>query len=221
MFNKIANIGILKDNSSGHQQGYPAAEKAVIRRVKRKKVNKDSIVFSPAALFLTEVKWGLSGVDYSSESQIKFDFNIEELNFKLTVDFNEFYKTSHQVVWVSKDIFRKEARKRHSLKILVRKPNIRLFEKFPPFPVPGIASVFRRVEKMNIKSEFYKYESLALHSLLDGLEYEIYEDFKKIFFVIYSFIDKLDKYDLNHMYVFPNNNMDNILIEKVLVKDEH
>ena len=104
--------------------------------------------------------------------------------------------------------------------MLVQKPGIRLFEKFPPFSIPGISLVFKRIEKMNIKSEFYKYESLALHSLLDGLEQQIYEDFTKIFFVIYSFIDKLGKYDLNHMYVFPKNNMNNILIEKVLAHNE-
>ncbi len=219
MFNKIANIGILKDNTS-RSKSYSSYEKRQYRKKSKENISRDSIVFSPAALFLTEVKWGLSGIDYSAESLIKFNFNIGSVNFKLTIDFNEFYKSSHQEVWISKDSDSLHKPKRYSFKLLIHKPAIRLFEKFPPFEIPGINALFNRAEKMKINSEFYKYEGMAMLSLIDGLSEQMYDDFSKIFFVIYSFIDKLGKYDINHKYIFPRTDLDNIIIEKVLVRND-
>ena len=60
---------------------------------------------------------------------------------------------------------------------------------------------------------------MALISLIDGKTNQISEEFTKIFFVIYSFIDKLDKYDINHMYVFPETSLDRIVIEKVFAQN--
>jgi hypothetical protein len=217
MFDKIANIGILKDNSG--RNPYTSFEKTGKRKARQEKSVGDSISFSPAAIFLAEVKWGLSGVDYSSNSLVKFDFYIGAINFKLQIDFNDFYKTSHQDVWVSKEVLKHGKKKKYVTKLLIKKPKIRLFEKFAPFNIPGIQNFFARIEKLNVGSEFYKYESMALISLIDGMTDQIYEEFTKIFFVIYSFIDKLDKYDINHMYVFPETSLDRIVVEKVFAQN--
>ena len=160
MFDKIANIGILKDNSG--RNPYSSYNKTGKKKTRNEKSIGDSISFSPAAIFLAEVKWGLSGVDYSSNSLVKFDFNIGAINFKLQIDFNDFYKTSHQEVWVSKEVYKYGKKKKYVTKLLVKKPKIRLFEKFSPFDIPGIQSFFERIEKLNIGTEFYKYENPLL-----------------------------------------------------------
>ena len=115
MFDKIANIGILKDNSG--RNPYSSYYKTGKKKTRNEKSIGDSISFSPAAIFLAEVKWGLSGVDYSSNSLVKFDFNIGAINFKLQIDFNDFYKTSHQEVWVSKEVYKYGKKKKYVTKL--------------------------------------------------------------------------------------------------------
>ncbi len=219
MLNKITNISSSKNYGSGGRGGVSRYEKYYNHLSKTSDMTKDQVVLSPATVFLASVNWNFSEINYDSEDELNLKFSIDDVKFILNVDFKDFTKTSYQNFILERLTKGIANNKRQVVKLKVKKPPVKIFEKYAPFPINGIKALFQKISSLNINGEINRNTSFALSALKEGIEEQIFNDFKNIFFVVYSFVSKLGKYNLSKEIKFPDKSGEKVLVEKVIVQN--
>ncbi len=221
MLNKIVNIESTKGyKSSNRPKSTGIYERFLHSFDEEKSGGKDSVHFSPAALFLSSVNWRLAELSYPAENELKLDFCIEDVHFYIDLDFNTFYKTAYQQIKLEKDATNNLGQKqKQTVILLVAKPQIRIFEKFPAFGINGIQKMFDKIKKLKINGLLRKHDFLVFSMLKENTEEEMYKDFTNVFYVIYSFIAKLEKFGINKASRFPRYDGERIIFDKISVKN--
>ncbi len=215
MLNKIGNIENSSKFTHTHRKNLSIYEKYSKSNAFAEDLGQDSITFSPAATFISQVNWQIGEVDYSSSNNVLLDFFIENVHFKMNIDIVDFYRNSYQKVFLSSERTSLTKRRLFNVILLVKKPDIRLFERYSSFPIKGIQSLFNKLEKLNFTSDLLRFEEVVYSTILDGVEENVLVDFTNIFYVIYSFLHKLKKYDIQNHFEFPVGRNNLIKIEKV------
>ncbi len=220
MLNKISNIesakGYKSSNNKLRSTGY---EKILHSYTATEDAPLDSVQFSPATVFLSSVNWDSVELHYESSNDLILSFAISNINFTIELNFVDFYKTSHQKVLLKRKFSKYGKQKIQSITLLVKKPEIKIFDKYPKFEIPGIKRLFYKITNLNLEGQYSRNDIFTINELLDGIDDLIYEDFVNIFYVIYSFIAKLGKYGLTKSTVFPASNKNKIAIEKITVRN--
>ncbi len=219
MLNKIANISSSKNYGSNSRGSISRYEKYYNHLSEKSEMTKDQVVLSPATVFLASVNWNFSEINYESEDELNLKFSIDDVKFILNIDFKDFTKTSYQDIILEHFAKGITNNKRQVVKLKVKKPHVKIFEKYAPFPINGIKALFQKISSLNINGEINRNTSFTLSVLKEGIEEQIFNDFKNIFFVVYSFASKLGKYNFSRNTRFPENLGDDIIIEKVIVKN--
>jgi hypothetical protein len=217
MLNKVANIEPSKGYTSSSRKNATPYEKAFRTYVENVSHEHDSVQFSPAAVFLAAVQWRLAEVNYSSENEVVLEFCIGDIKFNVDLNFTDFYKTTHQKVKMEKVVGGINGSKKQVVELFVKKPPIRIFEKYSQFQISGIQALFEKISKLKLTGQIRKYETFTMSMLSEGLEDAIYRDFVNIFNVIYSFIAKLGKFGINKAAKFPESKAEKIIFEKIAV----
>ncbi len=219
MLNKIANIEASKGYNSSGRRNVSSYEKYLHSFGESENLSKDSVQFSPAAVFLAAVNWKLAEINRSSENELNLNFYIEDVHFLINIDFTDFYRTTHQKILMEKKVKTRNGNTIQQVELFVQKPPVRLFEKYPSVPIEGIQALFSKISKLKLKGQLQKYETFTFSILKDGIEESLYDDFVNIFFILYSFIAKLGGYGISKSVRFPSTDAERIIFEKITVKN--
>ena len=76
--------------------------------------------------------------------------------------------------------------------------------------------LLERVGNLHLDGEIGENDTFVLDNLMEGIEEQINEDFKNIMNSIYTFIDKLNKFNLINGYKFESDDSPHIIIEKII-----
>ncbi len=177
---------------------------------------KDAIILSPAVLFLNKINWQLKEITFPSEEKIHLNFSIQEFEFNTEIDFLDFYNTNRQLFKIIKTGTPPANRDKTFIGLSIKKEILEIFDKLHFTDINGIRMLLERVGNLHIDGEIGKNDTFVLDNLMEGIEEQINEDFKDIMNSIYTFIDKLNKFNLINGYEFESDDSPHIIIEKII-----
>ncbi|MAT57493.1 MAG: hypothetical protein CMF23_05925 [Ignavibacteriae bacterium] len=217
MLGKIANIN--PDGKYTKAKRYGNYENFLQKSFDSNFFPRDSIVFSSAAVFLSKIGWYLNEVKNHSKDKIHLNFIIDEIEFSADIDLVGFTVSSRQLLGMIK----KSASSQKVIKTFVKVSVRKLFyleDEIMIREMSGIKKLFEKIDQLKMEGNFDKYDSFAFNNLLDGIQSEVEEDFIFILSGLYTFIEKLKKYESMKSYKFIDDKKSAVIIENIVTAYE-
>ena len=210
MLEKIANINANNPYNGGKSKS-GSFEKFLNKPHVERELGKDSISFSPGALYLSRINWQLKDVSYQGDEKILVEFIIDGFDINAEVDFVDFYNNSRQKFKVS----HKHAEEGYSPKALivfdVHKGQVMLEDDRRLVELTALKRIFEK-----ISDSISEYDvNFDYNNFIEGLQDDLTVEFQIITNHLYTFINKLGKYNIVNEFVFSRENEDPIRIQKV------
>lgn len=194
-------------------------EKFVSTPAMKEAFGKDSIIFSPAALYLAKLNWQLREINYPTKDKVFLDFYIGDFHFQIEIDFLIFYSRNRQTLHISRIKKPVDKRKRYSTFLSVRKDKLRLMEEYLEADLEGIKILFDRIIDFDTNNRLAENTTQDNQRLLAGIETRLYSDLQYIFAAIFTFIDKLGKFNVIKNHKFSDEVSEQVIIENIKVAD--
>lgn len=178
------------------------------------KTVKDSINFSPAALYLSSLKWDIREIEYPSSDDIAFTFFIGEFEFRTKINLTDFFIEPLQLFSVSKTEIRNNTKNKIVAKININKLLVKTLTTNSDTELEVFRKLFGRIKSLKNHNSDAK-NTLILNDLSAGYEKELFYEFRKIINSIYTFINKQEKFHIPNRFKFKDNNFELVKIEEI------
>jgi hypothetical protein len=175
----------------------------------------DSIIFSPAAVYLSRLKWHLKEIKYPSKEKVVINFLVDDLEFKTEFDFLVFYSLNRQNFEVISESFVEGEKLKSSAEISLRKNEIILSDEVNIQKFPTLKKLFSRISELKVDTTLDKKDSFALEDIIADLNIDLYREFNLLLYILYNFIDKLGYTGLIEGYKFKKDDSSLISLEKI------
>ena len=210
MLEKIANINANNPYSGGKKKS-GNFEKFMNKSHVEREMGKDSISFSPGALYLSRINWQLKEVSYQGEEKVLVEFVIDDFDIFAEVDFVDFYTNSRQRFKVSRKHHEEWESKKAIIVFDVHKGQVMLEDDRRLLELSALKRIFEK-----ISDSISEYDiNFDYNNFIEGLKDELTFEFQVITNHLYTFINKLGKYNIVNEFVFNRENEDPIRIQKV------
>ena len=209
MLEKIININSNQPYKGKKKSGN--FEKFLNKPQIEKVFGKDSISFSPGALYLSKINWQLKEIDYPAEEKVVVQFIIDEFEFTSEVDFVNFYTNNYQKYKVNKKKVDQWEKTKALVEFKVYKGQLMLEDNYSAFQPNAIRSIFKKISNSPMEIE----DSHKYSDLLYGIEDDLVLEFQLITNHLYTFINKMGKYNIVNDYVFNLADEKPITLEKI------
>ena len=175
--------------------------------------DKDSLVFSPAAAYLSELNWELHNLEYPDKEKIRLEFVINGYLFRFVIDFSTYYTNMFQPMYIS----RKVKGKKISLIVALAKRKLWFIEHYQNIDFVGLEALF---EKISILDDDKKLEeNIEVINELSNLEIKLNSELQYILAAVFTFLDKLNKFKIIKRFQFNNNSAELVKLQKVNVQN--
>ena len=214
MLDKVVNINANKPYAD-RRTAARTYEKFIGEPHVRELFPKDSIVFSPAAVFLSKLNWFVKEVKFTKDNKVNLVFYISEFEFQTTIDFVGFYNNLRQEFKIIK---RNPGDYRDSLltaTLSLKKQELTFDESIDTYRLTGVKNLFSRINNVNLGTDLQRTDSYALNGLLDGIKEELVYEMEQIQRAVYTFIQKFDKFKFHENYIFEDDGSDKLIIERI------
>ncbi len=213
MLEKIENISRNKSyKRKRHSAGF---DQIFNKQVEPAKNVKDSISFSPAAVYLASLKWTIREIEYSSPDNVNLIFFIGEFEFRTKVNVTDYFNEPRQLFYVSRAEIGSNTKNKVTIKINVKKLLVKSLTTNSYVDVGVLREVFDRAKELKIIHNFDTNDSSMINEIQDGYEERLYNEFSKIINNIYTFINKHDRFHVPNQFTFNDNNHELISIEEI------
>jgi len=218
MLEKIENIN--PKSSFKEKDRKRKKENAYHTRLVEKHFIKDSIILSPAAQFLANLNWKLKDIQYLSNDKILLNFLIDDVEFYTEIDLDKLYTEEMQLFHILKSNLKYAGEEKILIDLMIYKDTIKTVGDNLKFEIPAIVDLFDRVFDLKLKTDIDKEDYVLLHNLIEEIQEKLVEELQYVLYGIYTFLDKLGKFNLVKNYLF-NYDIENPLrIEKITVIHE-
>jgi len=178
---------------------------------------KDTITFSPAALFLAHINWELKEIQYPSSENVFLKFIIAGIEFFVEINLNELYSNIMQQFSILNVHRSKIKEKAVLVKLSVAKDKVVIMENPIKFEIPFINQLYDRILDLDLHSALTNEDDIMMKNLTDGIKEQLLEEFQNILYGVYTFLDKLGKFNLVKNYLFEHEVNDPLIIERITV----
>ncbi len=180
---------------------------------------RDSIVFSSAAVFLSKIGWNLKEVKNHSRDKLHLILQINDIEFSADIDLVAFSVSPRQLLSMVKRKFESNKTIKTLVKVSVRKL-FYLEEEMIIRDLKGVNRLFDRIDQLKLEGNYDKYDSYAFNSLIDGYQEELEEDFIFILSGLYTFVEKLKKFENIKSFNQIDDKKSPIIIENIVTAYE-
>lgn len=210
MLEKISNINANNPYNGGKKKS-GSFEKFLNRPHVEREMGKDSISFSPGALYLSRINWQLKDVSYQGDEKVMVEFVIDGFDINAEVDFVDFYNNSRQKFKVTRKQTDEWNSKKAFIVFDVHKGQIMLDDDSRLVELSALKRIYEKVS-----DSISEYDTnFDYNNFIEGLKDELKVEFQTITNHLYTFINKLGKYNIVNEFVFSRENEDPIRIQKV------
>ncbi len=202
MLEKIINIKPAMSYQGGKKKFPSSFEKFINKPYARNAFGSDSLVFSPAAVFLSRINWHLKEIDIFENEKLKINFYIDNIEFETKIDISEIYNTNERKYIITKEHEIIEEKKRAEAIVLLKKDKIFLSENYGNENINGITTFIKKIFNADFSFELTSSEKYLIDDLLYGIDEKMIEEFYNIDSALFTFINKLEKFPplKNHSY---------------------
>lgn len=215
MLDRVENINSDPSNRNNRRTSY---ERFIKKPIIQEIFGNDSMVFSPAAIFLAKLNWHLREISYPSADKIFVDFFIDNLHFQTEIDLLVFYNKNRQTINIAKYSTGKSQNKHYSVFLDFYKNNVILSDDYEKKEFKALNLFFQRIEEMDVNKRLVN-ESYIYKLILGNNIYQIHDEIRYIFNSLFTFIWKLGKFGTIKNYKFQDDYLEVIQIEEIKVKD--
>ena len=212
MLEKITNINANNPYNGGKKKS-GNFEKFLGKPRTAKEPGKDSISLSPGAIYLSRINWQLKEISYHGDEKVLVEFIIDGFDIYAEVDFLNFYTNSKQKFKVSQKHIESWDTNKALIIFDVHKGQIMLED---DRRIEELTALKRIFEKISYSVSEFDSNSNYDH-FIDSLKDDLKLEFQIITNHLYTFINKLGKYNIVNEFVFKSENDDPVRIEKVMV----
>lgn len=214
MLDKITNIKTdLNLNSKEKRSEYEKfARKPFLREI----FGKDSIVFSPAAIFLARLNWHLNEIKNDEKDLYVFDFFVDSIRFLLEIDIKNFFEQRNQAIKIIKHD--ESSGSKLLTKMEVLKSSGSFSDNKQVLGISEINKFLDSIFNLHIEGELNRSDSFIIDELADDNIDELYYELDQINKAVYKLIEKLGKLNFNEGYSFSQfDELTKIKIDKIVV----
>lgn len=214
MLDKIINIDT---NTLYSEKKNPTAayEKFIRQPQMAEFFPKDSIAFSPAAVYLSKLNWFAKEVRFAKDNKVFLVLVISDFELKTIIDLKNFYKELRQVYYISRRIPDNYKDTIINAQISYKKEKVKFNEVIENYRLTGLRNLFFRIDSFSYGTKLSIEESYTLNELLDGIKDEIWNELEKIQNAVYTFIQKFDKFKFNENHIFEYDGYQPIILERI------
>ncbi len=181
---------------------------------------KDSIIFSPAAQYLANIKWQLKDIQYPSPKRVLLHFIVEDFEFYIELDLEKIYTENRQKFnLINSNKFHTYS-KRVLVQISVAKDKVITVDENLEFKIIALYQLFENIFNLELTTDLDEKDGLMLKNLTVDIEEQLLEEFRNIMYGVYTFLDKLGKFNLVKNYLFEEETNNPITIEKISIIHE-
>ncbi len=217
MLERILNIGPDMSPKSGRTNSY---ENYVKKPQISKVFGNDSIIFSPAAIYLSKINWVPKDINILSDEKLYLHFFYSEFEFSTLIDFGFFYKeTVHSLNIYKQYLDDKNKRHKSLLKVEFKKEKINLDEEPEKNTLDALGILFERIIDLNIANEINRQDVPVIDKLLESIDNKLLLELNYIFTIILTFISKLGRFNIINGFEFPATYDENIKIDRIVTID--
>lgn len=215
MLEKIINIKPALSYKGGRKAG-SSFEKFLNKPFVQTAFGSDSLVFSPAAIFLSKINWHLKEIDTSEIEKLKLNFYIEDIEFETNIDISEIYNDNKRKFKVSKEFEVPQEKKRAEFIVTLNKEEIIITEDHLNENLEGTNKFLERIFEADFSFTLDSSEKYLINDLLTGIDEKMLEELKYIDAALLSFINKLEKFPpiKNHYY---ENIQESLVIDQIKI----
>ena len=178
-------------------------------------VDKDSLTFSPAAKYLHLIHWNLKEIKFLTNDKILIRFFVDDFEIKTEIDFLNFYTSPRHLFDVIYDKKSGSGSKKCRGLLSLKMEKIQILNETEKINLIAHHSLFERYLSMNVHSDFDKYDNYATRELLDGIEYQLSNEMQDMMNIIYTLINKTEKFNLINYFEFDSDSSSSVIIEKI------
>lgn len=216
MLDRVENIN---NNPGFNKRSKNSYEKFIKKPYIQDLFGNDTMVFSPAAIYLSKLNWHLKEIQYPADEKIFISFYIDDFQFQIEIDFLTFYHKTKQSVSISKLMDSKEGKNIVSIFLEFKKQNYNSNEESQMFDLKNINDIFFRVNDLFNAGKFSQ-DKLLYKIILGNFNKEFYQEISLIFNSVLTFIDKMGKINVNKLYKYPEINEELINIEQIRIRKD-
>ena len=210
MLEKIVNIN-SNNPYGGSKKKSGNFEKFLNKRNIEKEFGRDSISLSPGAIYLSRINWQLKEINYQGDEKVVVEFIIDGFDIFAEVDFVNFYTNSWQKFKVVKKHSDSWENKKSLIVFDVHKGQIMLEDDRRLVELSALKKIFEKISNSvsDDGSDIY------YGRLIESLKEELTLEFQIITNHLYTFINKLRKYNIVNEFVFNIEHEEPVRIERV------
>lgn len=209
-------VNIKTDRDYANRNSVSRYQRFLDRAYENDYFGKDSIIFSPAAVYLSKLHWHLKEINFISDDKFHFDFFINDVEFITEIDLLNFYSEPEQKYKLVRQIELDENPLKIFIEIEVKK-ELKLDDiKTVRMEPAKINQLFNRVYDMKINSQINRFDKLVNHNIASDITEEIYEELDFVNNAIYNFLTKLEKFTFKKYYKFDYKKPSPITIQRIL-----
>lgn len=212
MLDRIINIKTDLNYTSGH--GRKIQDRAYHGDIHSHLQLKDSIRFSPAAVFLSKINWKLREIRRKGKEKLNLLFTIDDLEFLTEIDLLNFYAANRQVYCVTRSFDQAKPAFKIIMHFSARKKSRLNENDITYMKLTGIPALFSEAFPLQMNrnnDEIYE----NIYALADNLKPDIEGEFDYINSALIVLNDKLGGGNFLNKFNFENDFKDSIILEKI------
>jgi len=218
MLDRVENIN---NNPGFNKRRSNSYEKFIKKPYIQDLFGNDTMVFSPAAIYLSKLNWHLKEIQTHSDEKIFLSFYIDDFQFQIEIDFTGFYHKSRQSISISRLMEGKDGKNLLSVFLDFKKEDFIVNEEYKVIELNTIQDFFFRANDL-FNAERFSQDKLLYKIILGNFNKEFYQEITYIFNSVLIFIDKMEKFNINKLYKYPKTKEELINIEQIRIrKDGH
>ncbi|OGU37439.1 MAG: hypothetical protein A2068_00370 [Ignavibacteria bacterium GWB2_35_6b] len=209
MLEKIANINSNNPYGGGKKKS-GNFEKFLSKPHIEKEFGRDSISLSPGAIYLSRINWQLKEINQGDE-KVVVEFIIDGFDIFAEVDFVNFYTNSRQKFKVATKQVDSWENKKSLIVFDVHKGQIMLEDDRRLVELGALKKIYEKISNSFSGGG----SDINYTSIIESLKDELTLEFQIITNHLYTFINKLGKYNIVNEFVFNREHEEPIRIERV------